>query len=154
MKTALAVVAALVCWTAMASSASPQQTLSQKRAVLQPQLAITTATAGDLEKALAENTIEHTSEVSRSDRVTLVLTIEACQADPSGQCSASADVVTYAPDGSVHSELKGIDLSTRRATAVIAFAPDAAPGIYRAEATVRDMHARRFGKTERRFGLK
>jgi hypothetical protein len=135
-------------------SPADSQPLTAKRQVMQSVIAITTMPAGELASIPTAKEIEHDSEVARDEAVTLVVTVQGCEADARGQCNASADVVAYKPDGSVHSEMKGINLASGRGTAVLKLSPDDATGVYRVEATVRDMTARRFGKTDRLFGVK
>jgi hypothetical protein len=136
------------------SAPMPQQSLSAKREVLKAVVAITTLPAADLKAVPAAKEIEHDSEVARSEAVTVVVTIQGCQADATGACNASADVVAYKPDGSIHSEMKGITLAGSRGTATLKLAPDDVTGVYKVIATVRDLNAKRFGKTERLFGVK
>lgn len=133
---------------------SPQQSLSEKRQVLKAVVAITTRPLADLSSIPAAQEIEHDSEVERSEVVTVVVMVQDCQADTKGVCRASADVVAYKPDGSVHSEMKEINLGTGRGTATLKLAPNDVTGVYKVVATVRDLNARRFGKTERLFGVK
>ena len=132
----------------------PQQSLSAKREVLRAVVAISTLPAADLKSVPAAKEIEHDSEVARSEAVTVVVMIQGCQPDASGVCNASADVVAYKPDGSVHSEMKGITLAGGRGTASLTLAPTDVTGVYKVIATVRDLTAKRFGKTERLFGVK
>ncbi|MGH9172778.1 MAG: hypothetical protein ACRD1H_00405 [Vicinamibacterales bacterium] len=133
---------------------TPQQSLTAKREVLRSVVAITTLPAADLASIPAAKEIEHDSEVARSEAVTVVVTIQGCQAGSSGACNASADVVAYKPDGSVHSEMKNVSLTSGRGTTTLTLAPTDATGVYKVIATVRDLNARRFGKTERLFGVK
>jgi hypothetical protein len=132
----------------------PQQSLSDKQQVLRPEVAISTLPAADLRSMPASQAIEHDSEVDRSEAVTVIVTIQGCQTDAKGACNASADIVAYKPDGSVHSETKNVSLASGRGTAALKLAPTDATGVYRVIATVRDLTARRFGKTERLFGVK
>ena len=132
----------------------PQQSLSDKREVLRSEVAISTLPAADLTSMPATKTIEHDSEVDRSEAVTVIVTIQGCQKDAKGACNASADVVAYKPDGSVHSEMKNITLASGRGTAALKLTPSDATGVYKVIATVRDLTAKRFGKTERLFGVK
>jgi hypothetical protein len=132
----------------------PAQSLSAKREVLQAVVAITTLPAAEVKAIPAAKAIEHDSEVARSEAVTVVVTIQGCQADATGVCNATADVVAYKPDGSVHSEMKAITLAAGRGTAALKLAPADVTGVYKVVATVRDLNARRFGKTERLFGVK
>ena len=135
-------------------SAPAPQTMSQKRDVLQPVVAITTLSAAELSAISIDTSIEHDSEVSRAEPITVVVTIQGCEADAQGACNASADVVAYTPTGAIHDELKGISLKTRRGTATLNLGTGDATGVYKVVATVRDLDARRFGKTERLFGVK
>jgi hypothetical protein len=132
----------------------PQQSLSDKREVLRSEVAISTLPAADLSSVPATKTIEHDSEVDRSEAVTVIVTIQGCQKDAKGACNASADVVAYKPDGTVHSEMKNVSLTSGRGTAALKLAPTDATGVYKVIATVRDLTAKRFGKTERLFGVK
>lgn len=134
--------------------AAEAQPLTAKRQVMQSVVAITTQPAAEIAGIAAAKEIEHDSEVSRDEAVTIVVTMLGCEADAKGQCNASADVVAYKPDGSVHSETKGISLATGRGTAALRLSPGDVTGVYRVEATVRDLTARRFGKTDRLFGVK
>ncbi len=133
---------------------SPQQSLTERREVLKSVVAITTRPVADLASVPATQEIEHDSEVDRSEVVTVVVMMQGCQPDAQGTCRASADVVAYKPDGSVHSEMKAIDLATGRGTTTLKLAPSDVTGVYRVVATVRDLNARRFGKTERLFGVR
>jgi hypothetical protein len=122
--------------------------------VLQAEVAITKMSTADLKGLSTTQPIEHVSEVSRSDAITAVVTIQGCQADDKGGCSASADIVTYRSDGSVHTESKNVTMVGGRGTATVALAAADATGIYKVVATVRDLNARRFAKVERLFGVK
>lgn len=133
---------------------SGQASLTSKREVLKAVVAITTRPATELAGIPAAQEVEHDSEVARSEAVTVVVMVQGCQPDAKGVCQASADVVAYKPDGSVHSEMKGINLSSGRGTASLKLAPTDETGVYKVVATVRDPTARRFGKTERLFGVK
>jgi hypothetical protein len=136
------------------SAPVPQQSLSEKREVLKSEVAISTLPVADLKNVPAAKPIEHDSEVARTEPVTVIVTIQGCQADANGACNASADVVAYKPDGSVHSEMKNVSLATGRGTTTLKLAPTDVTGVYRVIATVRDVNAKRFGKTERLFGVK
>ncbi|MET0215308.1 MAG: hypothetical protein ABW292_20030 [Vicinamibacterales bacterium] len=133
---------------------SPQQSLTERREVLKSVVAITTRPVADLASVPATQEIEHDSEVDRSEVVTVVVMMQGCQPDAQGACRASADVVAFKPDGSIHSEVKAIDLATGRGTTTLKLTPSDVTGVYRVVATVRDLNARRFGKTERLFGVK
>lgn len=133
---------------------SGQPSLTSKREVLKGVVAITTRPATELAGIPAAQEVEHDSEVARSEAVTVVVMVQGCQPDAKGVCQASADVVAYKPDGSVHSEMKQINLSSGRGTASLKLAPTDETGVYKVVATVRDPTARRFGKTERLFGVK
>jgi hypothetical protein len=139
---------------AFQTNQSASRPLSQKREVLQSEIAITTRPSAELASLAPSQPLDHDSEVSRSESVTVVVSIRECTKDEKGACNASADVIAYKPDGSVHSEMKNIVLSTGRGTASLKLAPEDATGVYRVVATVRDLNARRFGKTERLFGVK
>jgi hypothetical protein len=132
----------------------PVRKLSAEREVLRAVVAITTVAPAELAKIPAATEVEHDSEVSRSELVTVVVMAPGCQTNPQGECNATADVITYKPDGSVHSELKAIDLNAHRGTAMLRLATDDVTGVYRVVATVRDLRATRFAKTERLFGVK
>ena len=132
----------------------PQQSLSEKREVLKSEVAISTLPEADLKGVPAAKPIEHDSEVARTELVTVIVTIQGCQAGATGACNASADVVAYKPDGTVHSEMKNVSLATGRGTTTLKLAPTDVTGVYKVIATVRDVNAKRFGKTERLFGVK
>lgn len=129
-----------------------QPTLSQKRESLQPVVLITTLPSDDVAKRA--ETLEHDTEVARNEAITIVLTIPACEKGANGACNASADLVTYKPDGTVHSEVKNVSLNERRVTAPLKLTPNDATGLYKVVATVRDLNARRFASAERIFGVK
>lgn len=131
-----------------------QETMAQKRNQLQPVIAITTLSSAELEKTPVTTPIEHDSEVARSEAITIVISIQNCQADAKGRCNASADVVAYTPDGKIHHEMKGISLANKRGTAALNLTAGDVTGVYKVVATVRDLNASRFGKTERLFGVK
>jgi hypothetical protein len=147
------VVAALLTLGLVQASAS-QSTPSQKRQVLQPQVLVTTLSADEVMKQTASTAIEHDTEVSRHEPLTIVLTIAECEKGENGMCNASADVVAHKPDGSVHTQLKNVSLNNRRATAALTLSPGDPTGLYKVVATVRDLNARRFGTAERIFGVK
>lgn len=130
------------------------QSLTSKREVLKSVVAITTQPAADLARIPVSQEIEHDSEVARSEAVTVVVMVQGCQPDAQGTCRASADIVAYKPDGSVHSEMKDINIGSGRGTTTLKLAPTDETGVYKVVATVRDLNARRFGKTERLFGVK
>jgi hypothetical protein len=132
----------------------PVRKLSAERETLRAVVAISTLPPAELEKIPAATEVEHDSEVSRSELVTVVVMAPGCQADAQGGCNASADVVAYKPDGTVHSELKGISLSSYRGSALLRLATDDVTGVYKVVATVRDLRATRFARTERLFGVK
>lgn len=131
-----------------------QPSLGDKRSVLRAEAAITTLPAADVLKTPAATEIEHDSEVARTELVTVVVTIQGCQADAAAACQATADVVAHKPDGTVHSEMKNIALTHGRGTATLKLAPTDVTGVYKVEATVRDPIARRVAKAERLFGVK
>jgi hypothetical protein len=132
----------------------PVRKLSAEREVLRAVVAITTMPPTELDKIPVSKEIEHDSEVSRSELVMVVVMAPGCKGDAQGACNATADVVTYKPDGSIHSELKNINLSSHRGSAILKLAPDDMTGVYKVVATVRDLQATRFAKTERLFGVK
>lgn len=105
-----------VTWLHALSPVPPAMQTLPEPADLRPEFALTTATGADLDKVLASRTIRHRSEVARSDRITVVVSIQACQPDGESTCRVSADVILRGPDGSVHTEMKGIDLATTRGT--------------------------------------
>lgn len=145
---ALSVAMAVVALTAQPS------TLSQ-RGALQPAVLVTTLSGDDVAKQAAAGTLEHDTEVARSEAVTIVVTIAACEpAEGGGTCNASAAVTAYRPDGTVHHEIKNLSLNSRRATAPLPLAAGDATGLYRVVAVVRDLNGRRFGTAERIFGVK
>jgi len=122
-----------------------------RKGALQSEVLVTTLSVADQQAA---KTLEHDSEVAKDEAVTIIVTLPTCQKDPQGACNASADVVTYTPDGTVHSEMKGVSLNTGRGTVALKLAPRDVNGVYKVVATVRDVIARRFGTTERLFGVK
>ncbi len=148
----MAAILALIALVAL-PRASDQATpsLSQKREVLRAEVAITTLPAAEIAAAKA---IDHDTEVARSEPITVVVTIQGCQPDARGACNASADVEAQKPDGSVHSEMKNITLNSGRGTAALTLAAGDVTGVYKVVATVRDLNARRFARTERLFGVK
>jgi hypothetical protein len=127
-------------------------TLSQKRESLQPVVLVTTLPAAEVAKHA--DTLEHDTEVTRHEAATVVLTIPACEKGTNGACNASADLVTYKPDGTVHTEVRNVSLNDRRVTAPLKLNPNDAVGLYKVVATVRDLNARRFATAERIFGVK
>ena len=135
-------------------AAPAPQSLSDKRAVLRAVVAITTLPDADVSKVAPGAEIDHDSEVARTERVRVVVSIQGCQPNAAGACEATADVVAHRPDGSVHSEMKNIALSTGRGLATLSLKPDDVTGVYTVEATVRDPNARRVAKAERLFGVK
>ena len=132
----------------------PVRRLSAEREVLKAVVAITTMPPSELDKIPASKEIEHDSEVSRSELVMVVVMAPGCKANAQGECNATADVVTYKPDGSVHSELKNINLASHRGSAILKLASDDVTGVYTIVATVRDLQGQHFAKTERLFGVK
>jgi hypothetical protein len=130
---------------------APSQGLSTRRDVAPSEVLITTLPAAEI---TAAKTLEHDSEVGRSEAVTVVVIMPACARDPQGACNASTDIVVYTPDGKVHSETKGVSLNGGRGTTALTLAATSPTGVYRVVATVRDLNARRFGTTERQFGVK
>ena len=81
--------------------------------MLRAVVAITTMSPTELDKIPVSTEIEHDSEVSRSELVMVVVMAPGCKPNPQGECDATADVVTYKPDG-VHSQLKNINLRSHR----------------------------------------
>lgn len=144
----------LVLVQAPAPAPAAPPSLTSQREVLRSVVAITTLPGVELQAIPPAKEIEHDSEVARTEAVTVVVMIQGCQADASGACRAEADVVAYRPDGSVHSEMKAVALTGGRGTVPLKLAADDVTGVYKVVATVRDLAARRFGKTERLFGVK
>ena len=136
------------------TTAPAQSSLSDKRAVLRAVVAITTLPPADVSKLAPAAEIDHDSEVARTEMVRVVVSIQGCQPSAAGACEATADVVASRPDGSVHSEMKAIALTTGRGLATLSLKPDDVTGVYKVEATVRDPNARRVAKAERLFGVK
>jgi hypothetical protein len=133
-------------------TATSAQSASRPRESLQPEVLITTIARDQL---ATHASLEHDTEVARSEAVTIVVSIAACEPVEGGSsCNASADVVAYKPDGTVHTELKNLSLNSRRATAVLPLTANDVTGLYKVVATVRDLAARRFGNAERSFGVK
>jgi hypothetical protein len=149
-----AVLLGVVAVTLLQAPPPSQPSLSAKRNVLRAEAAITTLPAADVLKTPAATEIEHDSEVARSETVTVVVTIQGCQADAAAACQATADVVAHKPDGTVHSEMKNIALTHGRGTAALKLTPTDVTGVYKVEATVRDPVARRVATAERLFGVK
>ena len=135
----------------LVSAADPVQGLSTRRDAAPSEVLITTLSDADIKAA---KTLEHDTEVDRTEAVTVVVIMPTCEKDLGGACNASSDIVVYAPDGKVHSEVKGVSLNAGRGTAALKLAATSVTGVYRVVATVRDLNARRFGTTERQFGVK
>jgi hypothetical protein len=131
----------------------PVQSLTQKRAMLKPDVLITTLAPDAIVQAAA-TPLEHDSEVDRSESITIVLSIAACDKGEIGRCNASADLVVYKPDGTVHSEMKNVSLNSLRTTAPLKLSANDVTGLYKIVATVRDLNASRFGTAERVFSVK
>ena len=129
----------------------PFQGLSTRRDVSPSEVLVTSLSDADIKAA---KTFEHDSEVARNEAATVVVIMPSCEKDAGGACNASADIVVYGPDGTVHSETKGLSLNTGRATTALQLVTTNPIGVYRVVATVRDLNARRFGTTERQFGVK
>jgi hypothetical protein len=127
------------------------QASSERRDQTKPEILITTLPEADVKAAKA---LEHDTEVARHEAITVVVLLPSCQKDPGGACNASADIVAYKPDGGVHSEMKSVSLNGGRGLASLRLAPADPTGVYKVIATVQDLNARRFGKTERLFGVK
>ena len=123
-------------------------------AVWQSAVAIWSRPVAELSKLELTTEVDHDSEVARDDTVTVVVTLQGCQPDASGTCRATADIVTQKPDGTVHSETKGVALTGGRGTATLALTPTDVTGVYTVVATVRDPEARRVARSERLFGVK
>jgi hypothetical protein len=144
--------------TLSVSIATADQTgsLTSKTDEMQPEVLISILPEADLARQIAAPTgaIEHKSEVSRSGPVAAVVTTKSCQKDTEGICRVNADVVVYRPDGSIHQQVKAVDLPAGRVSIALNFDAQAPSGIYRVVATIRDLAARRFGTAERKFGLK
>jgi len=130
---------------------SPSQ-LARKRDTLKPEVLITTLAPEVLAKSGGAS-LEHDTEVDRSETITIVLSIADCDKGEAGACNASADVVAYNPDGSVHSEVKNVSLNALRATTPLKLSAADVTGLYRVVATVRDLNSRRFATAERIFGV-
>ena len=139
---------------AAVAAQAPTPTLSQKREALQPAVLITTLASEELAKQSASGALEHDTEVARDETVTIVLSIPDCAKDDAGKCNASADLVAYKPDGSVHTAVKNVSLNSHRATAPLKLSATDPTGLYKVVATVRDLNARRFANAERIFGVK
>jgi hypothetical protein len=148
MKLLLSLAAGLMVTAALAPR---EQGTSPQPEALKAELLVTTLPVADVRTA---KTLEHDTEVGRNEAVTIVLILPACQKDAQGACNAAADIVAYTPDGKMHSEMKSVSLNEGRGTAALQLAPADPTGVYRVIATVRDLNARRFGKTERLFGVK
>ena len=113
-----------------------------------------TTLAPDAIVQAATPALEHDTEVDRSESITIVLSIAACDKGEVGRCNASADLVAYKPDGTVHSEMKNVSLNSLRATAPLKLSASDQTGLYKIVATVRDLNASRFGTAERVFSVK
>jgi hypothetical protein len=153
MNTLAAAGLAVVLATASIVARVPQQT-PEKREALKAEIAVVTLTATEVRKFPANQLIEHDPEVARGETLTIVVSVQSCDKGAVAACRVSADVVTYRPDGTIHSEWKGLSLNTGRATVPLAFVEKDATGIHRVVATVRDLNARHFAITERIFGVK
>jgi hypothetical protein len=101
-----------------------------------------------------KGSIDHRSEVARGGPVSAVVWTSGCQKDPGGSCSVQADLVVYAPDGSVFHDAKNLDVSQGGAAVALTVDARAPTGVYRVVAFVRDLASRRFTKLERQFGVK
>jgi hypothetical protein len=132
----------------------PVRKLSADREVLRADVAITTLAGVELDKLTAAKVIEHDSEVGRSEHVTVIVMALGCLRDAEGLCDASADVVVYRPDDTVHSQMNIISLATGRATTTLKLSADDVTGVYKVVANVRDLAAKRLARTERLFGVK
>lgn len=145
-------IAAVVILGVMGAGASAQ--MSKKRPVMDAEVAISTQPAAKVSEQIAAKVLDHDSEISRGESVTAIIRINNCEPDAKGACNTSADLVVYRPDGSVLSQVKKIELPAGRGTVALKFAPSEITGVYKIVATVRDLNARRFGTTERLFGVK
>jgi hypothetical protein len=141
---------AALALTLLSGDVTPQG-LSTRRDVAPSEVLITTLPAAEI---TAAKTLEHDSEVGRNEAVTVVVIMPGCAKDPQGACNASTDIVVYTPDGKVHSETKQVSLNSGRGTTALTLAATSPTGVYRVVATVRDLNAKRFGTTERQFGVK
>jgi hypothetical protein len=150
MPSVLTIVAIAIGLAQTPGSSTP---LSQKRDVMQSEVAITTWTDGEIRERIGAKVLEHDSEVARGENVTAMVRLLGCQREK-GVCRASADVVVYKPDGTVLSEMKNVDLASGHGTVAVKLDAADVTGVYRVVATVRDLNARRFGTTERLFGVK
>ena len=114
---------------ALLQPTTPQPKLSERSATLQPQVLITTLPP---ERVIGETItapLEHDTEVSRGEAITMVVTIESCEKGAQGACDASADLAVFRADGSKHSEVKNLSLKSRRATAPLKLADSDAAGL-------------------------
>lgn len=150
------VVTTLAFTTAAGALAMQGGALSSKTDKLQSEVLITILPSADLNKQItAENgTFEHKSEVGRGGPVAAVVRVRGCEKDSAGTCKVNADVVVYKPDGSVFHEVKNLDLPAGRVAVPLKVDAQAATGVYRVVATIRDLTARRFATVERQFGVK
>jgi hypothetical protein len=138
-----------------ASPAKPDATPTPPPAARwQSGVAIWTRPVAELSTIPLTTEIDHDSEVARGETVIVVVTLQGCQADAAGVCRATADILTNKPDGTIHSETKGVALTTGRGTATLALVPADVTGVYTVIATVRDPEARRVSRSERLFGVK
>jgi hypothetical protein len=130
--------------------------LSSATQTLDVDLSISTLSAAELKTRLDSPTsvFEHVSEVGRSGPVAAVLRVRGCQSSTPDSCKMNADIVTYRPDGSIMAETKNLDLPLGRGAVPLKFDAAGPSGVYRVEATVRDLATRRFAKVDRKFGVK
>jgi hypothetical protein len=147
-------VLALLIAAGVIHTTTSDQTLSRKLESLQSDVLITTLGPEELRRHPSLADLEHDTEVARSESVTIVVTIATCEPSEGGSCNASADVVAYQPDGTIHTEVKNLLLNSRRATARLPLSANDPTGLYKVIATVCDLNARRLGKAERSFGVK
>jgi tetratricopeptide (TPR) repeat protein len=131
---------------AQASAASP----------LLAEILISGSPIADLPRNIGagKGSIDHRSEVARGGPVSAVLWTSGCQKDAAGNCNVHADLVVYAPDGSVFHEAKNLDVSQGGAAVPLKVDAGAPTGVYRVVAFVRDLTSRRFMKLERQFGVR
>ena len=151
----LALVACLSVASAIALTAQSGP-LSSRTSTLQTEILITTLATAELKTQLEteKGKIEHSSEVGRQGPVAAVVRVPGCQKDKEGVCKVNADIVVYRPDGTVHQEVKTLDLPQGRGALPLVFDAQAPTGVYKMVVTVRDLTTRRFATNERPFGVK
>jgi hypothetical protein len=156
MKRNLSVVVVIAIASGAISVATQSGPLSSRINALQTEILITTLTTTELKTQLEtdKGNIEHSSEVGRQGPVAAVVRVPGCQKDKDGVCKVSADIVVYRPDGTVHQEVKTLDLPQGRGALPLVFDGQAPTGVYKLVVTVRDLTTRRFATSERPFGVK